>query len=132
MKYNPLRISIIAHDLQIWDLTYNNPNKRNKTIDLETQKEKVVKIPVPEKVMRHINFTGELLFTDNFNLIMGYNYQRRKELSPEQRKAVTGFSWGLTFNLLKYRFTYGMASYYPGQPSFNFSVMKNMSDFKKR
>lgn len=132
LKYNPLRFSIIAHDLQTWDLTYNNPNKRNKTIDLETQKEKVEKIPVPEKVMRHFNFAGELLFTDNFNLIFGYNYQRRKELSPEQRKVVTGFSWGLTFNLLKYRFTYGMASFYPGQPSFNFSVIKNMSDFKKK
>ncbi len=132
LKYNPLRLSIMAHDLQTWDLTYNNPNKRNKTIDLETQKEKVVKVPVPEKIMRHINFTGELLFSNSFNMIMGYNYQRRKELSPELRKAVTGFSWGLTFNLLKYRFTYGMASYYPGQPSFNFSVLKNMTDFKKK
>lgn len=132
LKYNPLRFSIIAHDLQTWDLTYTNPNKRNKTIDLETQKEKVEKIPVPEKVMRHMNFVGELLFTENFNLIVGYNYQRRKELSPEQRKVVTGFSWGLTFNLLKYRFTYGMASYYPGQPTFNFSVLKNLSDFRKQ
>lgn len=131
LRYNPLRFSIIAHDLQTWDLSYVNPNKRNKTIDLETQKEKVEKIPVAEKVMRHLNFTGELLFTENFNLILGYNYQRRKELSPEQRKVVTGFSWGLTFNLLKYRFSYGMASFYPGQPSFNFSILKNLSDFRK-
>lgn len=132
LKFNPLRFSIIAHDLQTWDLTYRNPNKRNKTIDLETQKEKIEKIPVGEKVMRHFNFVGELLFSDNFNVMFGYNYQRRKELSPEQRKVVTGFSWGLTFNLLKYRFSYGMASYYPGQPSFNFSVLKNMVDFKKK
>jgi len=132
LKYNPLRFSIIAHDLQTWDLTYNNPNKRNKTIDLETQKEKVEKVPVPEKVMRHLNFVGELLFSPNFNVLVGYNYQRRKELSPEQRKVVTGFSWGLTFNLLKYRFSYGMASYYPGQASFNFSVLKNLSDFRKK
>lgn len=132
LKFNPLRLSIIAHDLQTWDLTYNNPNKRNKTIDLETQKEKIEKIPVPEKIMRHFNFAGEFIFTESFNVILGYNYQRRKELSPEQRKVVTGFSWGLTFNLLKYRFTYGMASYYPGQPSFNFSILKNMADFKKK
>jgi len=132
LKFNPLRVSVIAHNLQTWDLTYTNPNKRNKTIDLETQKEKVEKIPVSEKVMRHFNFVGEFLFTENFNLIFGYNYQRRKELSPEQRKALTGFSWGLTFNLLKYRFSYGMASYYPGQPTFNFGVIKNVADFKKK
>ncbi|MCB9250930.1 MAG: type IX secretion system protein PorQ [Flavobacteriales bacterium] len=131
LKFNPLRFSIIAHDLQTWDISYVNPNKRNKTIDLATQKEKVEKIPVPEKIMRHLNFTGELLFSDNFNMILGYNYQRRKELSPEQRKVVTGFSWGLTFNLLKYRFTYGMASFYPGQPTFNFSVLKNLNDFRR-
>lgn len=132
LKYNPLRFSIIAHDLQTWDLTYNNPNKRNKTIDLETQKEKIEKIPASEKLMRHFNFAGELIFSENFNLIAGYNYQRRKELSPEQRKVVTGFSWGLTFNLLKYRFSYGMASFYPGQPTFNFSVLKNLSDYKRK
>ncbi len=132
LKYNPLRFSIIAHDLQTWDLSYVNPNKRNKTIDLETQKVKVEKVPVPEKLMRHFNFVGEFIFSPNFNLIAGYNYQRRKELSPEQRRVVTGFSWGLTFNLLKYRFTYGMASYYPGQPSFNFSVLKSVSDFRKK
>jgi hypothetical protein len=132
LKYNPLRFSIIAHDLQTWDLTYTNPNKRNKTIDLETQKEKVEKIPIPEKAMRHINFVGEMLFSENFNLLFGYNYQRRKELSPEQRKVMTGFSWGLSLNLLKFRFTYGMASYYPGKPSFNFSLLKNMSDFKRK
>ncbi len=132
LKFNPLRFSIIAHDLQTWDLTYFNTNKRNKTIDLETQKERVEKIPVSEKIMRHFNFTSELLFSDNFNVLFGYNYQRRKELSPEQRRVLTGFSWGLTFNLLKYRFTYGMASYYPGQPSFNFTVLKNITDYKRK
>jgi len=132
LKYNPLRLSIIAHDLQTWDLSYVNPNKRNKTIDLETQKEKVEKVPVPEKVMRHLNFVGEFLFSKNFNMMVGYNYQRRKELSPEQRKVVTGFSWGVNVNLFKYKFSYGMASYYPGQRSFNFSVLKNLSDFKRK
>lgn len=131
LKFNPLRFSIIAHDLQKWDLRYINTNKRNKTIDLETQKEKIEKISVPENFMRHFNFAGELLFSKNFNLILGYNYQRRKELSPEQRKVVTGFSWGFSVNLLKYRFSYGMASYYPGQPTFNFSLLKNIKDFKK-
>ena len=132
LKYNPLRLSIIAHDLQTWDLTYYNPNKRNKVIDLETQKEKIEKVPVPEKIMRHMNFVSEFLFSEKFNVLIGYNYQRRKELSPEQRKVMTGFSWGMSLNLLKFRFTYGMASYYPGQPTFNFSLAKNMSDFKKK
>jgi hypothetical protein len=132
LEHNPLRISIVAHNLQKWDLSYVNTNRRNKEIDLETGEEKYPKIGFGDKLMRHIIIGGEMVFSDNFQLRFGYNYQRRKELSPENRRLVTGFSWGVGIGIKKFYFSYGSSSYFPGIAANYFSVSKNLDDFKKK
>jgi hypothetical protein len=132
LEHNPLRISIIAHNLQKWDLSYVNTNRRNKEIDLETGEEKLPKVGFGDKLMRHLIIGGEMVFSDNFQLRFGYNHQRRKELSPENRRLVTGFSWGVGIGIKKFYFSYGSSSYFPGIAANYFSVSKNLNDFKKQ
>lgn len=131
LEHNPLRFSIVAHNLQKWNLGYVNTNRRNKEIDLETGLEKIEKVGFGDNLLRHFIFGGELVFSENFQLRFGYNHQRRKELSPESRRLVTGFSWGVGLGIKKFQISYGSASYFPGIAASYFSVSRNLSDFKR-
>ena len=131
LEHNPLRFNIVVHDLQKLDISYVNPNKRNKEIDLQTGTVKSEEISFGDKVMRHFNFGGELYFSDNFQLRLGFNYQRRIELGPETIKGFTGFAWGVGFGVMKFKVDYAMVGYFPGINTQYFTISKNLSDFKR-
>ena len=131
LAHNPLSLTIVAHNLQKFDISYINVNKRNKNIDLETGQVKVDPVPFGDKVMRHFNFGAELMFSDNFQLRGGYNHQRRKELAPENSKGSTGFSWGAGIGIKNFKIDYAMVVYFPGVTTSMFGVSKNLSDFKR-
>lgn len=131
LEHNPLKFGIIAHNLQQPNLSYVNPNRRNKEIDLETGQVINPEPGLGDKIMRHFIFNGELVFSENFQLCFGYNHMRRKELAPENRKAVTGFSWGFNVSIKRFEISYGSASYFPGIASNTFTVSKDLADFRK-
>lgn len=131
LQHNPLKMTIVGHNLQRFDISYVNVNSRNKNIDLETGQVRNETVPFGDKVMRHFNFGAELVFTDNFQLRGGYNHMRRKELAPETAKGAAGFSWGLGIGIKKFTLDYAMVTYFPGVNVSYFTVSKNISDFKK-
>ncbi|MCB9245832.1 MAG: type IX secretion system protein PorQ [Flavobacteriales bacterium] len=131
LEHNPLRFCVVAHNLQRPDISYVNVNKRNKEIDLQTGQVKNEQIGFGEKVMRHFNFGGELVFSENLQLRLGYNYQRRAELGPETVKGATGFSWGVGFGIKKLKVDYAMVTYFPGISTQYFTVSRNIRDFRR-
>lgn len=133
LQHMPFRFHILVHDLQKWDLTYANSNVANQEIDLETGELIEEKSSFGDKLMRHFNFGGEFILgaKRNFNLSFGYNHQKRKEISPEIRKGMTGFSWGIGFNIRKLHISYGSSSYFPGFNTNQFSLNMNLNDLKK-
>ncbi|MFT5723685.1 MAG: hypothetical protein ACI9JN_000802 [Bacteroidia bacterium] len=131
LQHNPLKMTIVAHNLQQFDISYVNVNARNKTIDLETGQVRYDNVSFGDKAMRHINFGAELVFSDNFQLRGGYNHMRRRELAPETVKGAAGFSWGLGIGIKKFTLDYAMVTYFPGVNVSYFTVSKNIADFKK-
>ena len=131
LQHNPLKMTVVAHNLQQFDISYVNVNSRNKNIDLETGQVRNETVPFGDKVMRHFNFGAELVFSENFQLRGGYNHMRRKELAPETAKGAAGFSWGLGIGIRKFKVDYAMVTYFPGINISYFTVSKNISDFKK-
>jgi hypothetical protein len=131
LAHNPLRFSLTLHNLHRWNNSYVNVNARNKEIDLESGTVKNQELPFAEKAMRHVIFNTELVFSDNFQIRTGYNHQRRAELGPENRRALTGFSWGLSIGVKKLKISYGSAGYFPGIASNYFSVSRDLSSFRK-
>jgi hypothetical protein len=131
LAHNPLRFTMVAHDLQQFNISYTNTNARNKNIDLETGQVIYADAGFGEKVMRHFNFGAELVFSDNFQLRGGYNHQRRKELAPENIKGAAGFSWGVGIGIKKFTVDYAMVVYFPGIQTNYFTVSKNLSDFRR-
>lgn len=131
LEHNPLRFCVVAHNLQQPDISFVNPNKRNKEIDLQTGQVKSEQISFGNKVLRHFTLGGELVFSENFQLRLGYNFQRRFELGPETRKGATGFSWGAGVGIKKFKFDYAMVTYFPGISASYFTISKNLQDFKR-
>ena len=131
LAHLPLRFSIVYTNLQRFNIAYTNPNSPNQQIDLETG-EPILKTPsFGDKLMRHFIFGGEFLFSKNFNLRVGYNYQRRREMQLFEKNGLAGFSWGVGIKISKFQFSYGGGRFAPGQTNQYFSVVSNLHSFRK-
>lgn len=130
-KHVPFRFSMVFQHLQKWDLTYEDPNNPSVKTDPFTGEElKQNKIAVfGDKLMRHVVLGGEFLLTKNFNIRLGYNYQRRKELSVETKPGMIGFSFGFGVKISKFNLSYGLAKYHLAGASNLFSITTNLNDF---
>ncbi|PCJ66366.1 MAG: hypothetical protein COA58_06200 [Bacteroidetes bacterium] len=131
LAHNPLRFTLTLYNLHIWNNSYANINSRNKEIDLETGIVKNQELKFGEQAMRHVIFNTEFVFSKKFQIRAGYNHQRRAELGPENRRAMSGFSWGLGIGVKKLTLSYGSAGYFPGIASNYFSVSRDLSGFRK-
>ena len=80
LKHAPFRITLLAHHLNKWDITYNDPNDK-PTIDPLTGD--VIAVDRPgflEKLAQHFTYQLEVLITKNIDFRVGFDYHRRKEL----------------------------------------------------
>jgi len=127
----PLRLSLTLQHLEKFNLTYINTNKAGET-DPITGETIEQKISLFEKIGRHVIIGGEILITQNFNLRIGYNYMRRKDLGLETRKGTSGFSGGFGFRISKFHFSYGRAVYHPAGGTNLFSITTNIGDFRRK
>ncbi|MCK9480882.1 MAG: type IX secretion system protein PorQ [Bacteroidia bacterium] len=127
-RHAPFRVTILLHNLQKPDLTYDYTDPFNRRID-ENNQIINTKYSLGEKIIRHINIGGEILLSENFNIRFGYNHQRRQELGTVVKKGVAGFSWGLALKIKKIRIEYGSAGFFPGHNSNIFSVNLDLNEF---
>lgn len=101
----PFRLTLTAHHLQRFDITYADPNL-NVRYDLSGN-------PIPpavgtvEKLARHLNVGVELLFSRYVHVLVGYNHQRRQEGRLTTGGGGAGFSFGLAVQARGFGLTYG-------------------------
>jgi hypothetical protein len=126
-KHMPLRLSIIMHDLQRWDFRYINTAVPPQ-IDIATGNEIIKTMPVSEEIARHFIVGGELLITKNFNIRVGYNHERRKEMTVDAYRGLVGFSYGFGFRVSKFNISYGHAAYSIAGASNTFTIQTNLSE----
>lgn len=79
LEYLPLRLSLTLHSLHQFDLP------------VATEVESVSFI---QNAFRHAVFSGEFLFSDNFNFRLGYDHYRHEQLKTEQQFDLAGVSFG--------------------------------------
>lgn len=128
LKYLPFRYNLVIHDLQKPDLRYTyTTNEKDENGNF-----KLKKTSIGDNILRHLTLGGELNLTKHFVVRFGYNHMRRKEVSPEQKRGTTGFSWGLGFKISKFNISYGSASIFPGFNTNQFSLMCHLGDFYKK
>lgn len=131
LKYLPLRLSLTLHDLQQWDIRYDDPNAVQQTdnifgVDDEDQGEQKF---IADKIFSHVAIGTEFYFGSSFRVRLGYSHQGRGELASNNRPGATGFSGGIGLRIKQFRFDYGHAVHHIGGRNHHISVSTSLSDF---
>lgn len=111
LAHAPFRFSIVAQHLQKWDLTYFDPNAKDRVDPLTGDTIHPKKENFLGKTARHGKLQVEILFGTKFSIQTAFDYQRRKELALTGRGGLSGFSFGCSFNLKRFRIDYGWYVY---------------------
>jgi hypothetical protein len=133
LEHAPFRLSATLHHLHIWDMTFDksgNPAFTQVSNSFFTQAG--YEFNVMDNLLRHSIFSMEFIPSKNFIVMVGYNHQRRKEMSVETKPSLVGFSWGFYIKLNKFSISYSQATYHLAGASNHFSISLNMGDFYKR
>jgi len=132
LRYLPFRFSIIYHNLQRWNILYDDPNAEQGTLFLGQDPAESEGNPVLDNFFRHFIFNGELLLgaNDNFRLRVGYNHLIRRELSVDNYGSMAGFSFGVGFKVNRFRIDYGRYTYHMAGGQNHFSISTNLREFK--
>jgi hypothetical protein len=129
LAHLPFRYQLILNNLQTPDMRYNisETNVRDENGNPQIQS-----MTLGDNILRHLALGGELNLSKHFALRFGYNHNRRKEMTQEQRRGTSGFSWGLGFRVSKFHLSYGSSAFFPGYNINQFSLLMNFSDFYKK
>lgn len=122
----PLRLTILGHHLNIPDLTNPLPDDQVQT-SLETGDPVNNEPSLGEKIFRHFIVSGELIFSENFHLRLGYNHQRRQTMTEENNKGFVGYSAGLGIQISKFRLSYGRGAYHVAESTNHITISTNLS-----
>lgn len=133
-QHAPFRFSLGLQHLEVWDMTYTDPNNPPQLVDpltgdsIQVSKSKTFM----DKLARHCVFGGEILIGKAFSLRMGYNYQRRKELLVDTKRGATGFSFGVGFRVYKFHLSYAHARYHIAGGTNTFTLTCTLSEFYRK
>lgn len=132
-EHSPLRIGVIAQHLEkMGNLLYQIENRNNNNIDLETGLPIQENFSLLDHVMSHLIINGELVLTKNFNLRIGYNHLKRRELALTDSKGTSGYTWGFGIKINRFQLHYGSGAFMGGQNTNHFSIITNLEEFKKK
>lgn len=133
-KHAPFRLSLGLQHLEVWDMTFTDPNNPPQLVDpLTGDSIKINETKVfLDKLARHCVFGTEILIGKAFSIRMGYNYQRRKEMLVETRRGITGFSFGVGFRVYKFHLSYAHARYHLAGGTNTFTITTTLSDFYRK
>lgn len=126
----PIRLSLIGENLQTWNLTppTNEPPKIDPLTGLEIEDKSG---GFGDNLARHLVFNAEILITQNLNIRLGYNYNRRQQLKIEERPGGAGITFGFGIRVAKLHLSYGRAAYSLAGVNNHFTLGIKFDDFKK-
>jgi len=135
LAHLPFRFSIIAHNLQRWNITFDDPNSTESVFligdgaqDSDNQFRDRV-----DNLFRHVIFNGEFLFGkgDIMRLRLGYNHFMRRELSVTNFRSRSGFAFGLGIKLRRFRYEYGRGYFHFAGGLNHLSISTNLNEFRR-
>jgi len=130
LAHAPLQFNVTLQNLTEWNLTdksiwdYDNAAEEEKNYNYKSD-------DFVKQFMRHVVLGVEFIPTKNFVIGVGYNFQRRWELSYGESSGAVGLSGGFTVKVSRFRISYAIASYHRSSTSNIFSISTNLSEFLK-
>ncbi|MCB0703753.1 MAG: type IX secretion system protein PorQ [Saprospiraceae bacterium] len=130
LAHLPFRFSVVYHHLDQWNILYDDPNQVEDFLFFGEEPTKSGN-PAIDNLFRHFIFSGEFLLgaKENLHLRVGYDHQRKKELSVNNYRSLAGFSLGLGMKISKFRIDYGHAFYHLAGGINHVSISTNLRAF---
>jgi hypothetical protein len=132
LKHAPLRISVTLNHLNNWHLSDFDFQKNNQQGYYSDTSKTYTKFQKNlEEFIRHIIVSGDIVFSKNFYVSIGYNFQRRKELSITPRLSTVGISWGFGFKLYRFQLHFARVNYHLAGSTNTITISSNIKDWFK-
>ncbi len=130
LRHLPFQLSIIYHHFNRWNLLYNDPTNEENNFFLGFQSTDTAPTKF-DNFFRHLIFGGELFLgkTEVFSLRLGYNHQRKQELSVTNIRTLTGLSMGFGIRLKKFQFDYSFSKIHFGATTHHLGLATNIKSF---
>ena len=105
LKYLPFRYHLTYN--MINDFYINSPYKLVNQTNIDTGDLEIKKESIAKTALRHFIIGGELNpFRKSLFLRIGFDFQRRFDLTTISQPGFVGFSWGIGFRVSKYHFDF--------------------------
>ena len=133
LKYLPLRLSIVLHDLQKWNLRSDRLKDNDPIFIDQGSSQSSPFSEALDNFFHHVIIGGEFLIGKNeiFRLRFGYNHQLKQELKVSSFRSLSGFSMGFGIKIKKISFDYGFGSYHLAGGVNHISLSTNLQQWKK-
>jgi hypothetical protein len=131
LAHLPFRLSIIAHRLNQWNLQYNDPAQQSiDTPFLPGSTGAVGRNPGIDNFFQHLIFNGEFLLgrSEGFRIRFGYNHLRKRALSVDGFRNLSGFSLGVGMNTRRLRLDAGFGAYHFAGGVFHMGIGTNLKE----
>lgn len=115
----PLRWHVTLTNLQQWKLAVPNPSDQQNTIDGGTNEENITFLG---NAIRHVAFGAEFFPEKGFNLRLGYNFRRGRELRLTERRTFAGFTAGFGLKMGRFKLNYAFSKFHPASNTNTFSL----------
>ncbi len=119
----PLRWYITMDNLQKWNVSVENPSDIQNTLNSNAGSSKISFIG---NSMRHFIVGAEFFPKGNFNLRLGYNFRRARELRLVERRTFSGLNFGFGLKMGRYKLHYAYSKYHPSSNTSTFSLDINL------
>ena len=125
----PIMFGLQYSNIQTWDLAgVDGDVLANPTIDPLTGEESRPAVTL-DNFARHLSASVALIPSDNFNLMLGYNFRRRLELATSERPGFVGFSFGANIKIKRFGIQYAITNYHLSGTSNHFGITTNLNEW---
>lgn len=135
LEHLPFRFSVIYHHLHRWNVRYDDPNSEEDIFAFPGQETEESRFSaLADNFFRHFIFSGEFLFgkKEPLRLRFGYNHMLRQELSVDNFRSLTGFTFGVGIKINRFRIDYGRGSMHIAGGLNHLTLSTNLSEFSHR
>jgi len=129
----PLRFTILANNLQTWNMVGNSAVEGLPTIgpggnSIATSNS----VSFANNFFRHFVFGVEVLPSENFYIQLAYNYLRKAEIAAPNKTTFNAFSLGIGMRIKRFKLGYAVASYTSAGTSHHITMSTDLKSFKRK
>ena len=120
----PLQWPVTLNSLQQWNVSTENPSDTETAIGGESTTDKISFIG---NAFRHVVVGAEFFPDKGFNLRLGYNFRRGRELRLTESRTFAGLTAGFGLKMGRLQFNYAFSKFHPATNTNTFSLNINLA-----